>query len=218
MDKIRITTLFYFLIAYLNCFAQQKASTNILLNERKFETINRNIRLTVKEQAKVVVHLDAQPNNGVAWVKGLNFETGIIEFDVKGKDFLQESFIGIAIHGVNDSTYESVYFRPFNFQATDSNRKKHAVQYIALPKFDWSLLRDTYPGEYEHALFNFVDPNSWFHVKIIIDKNQIQAFVNSDAQACLSVKRLTRNQSGKVGFWVGNNSDGEFSNLTITTN
>lgn len=218
MNKIRITTLLFFLITCLNSFAQQKVSTPNLLNENKFQTINRNISLTTNKQGKVVIHLNAKPNDGVAWIKDLNFETGIIEFDAKGKDVLQESFVGIAFHDVNDSTYEVVYFRPFNFQAIDSNRKKHSVQYISLPKFDWSFLRDTYPDKYEHALLNSVDPNSWFHVKIIIDKNRIQAFINSDVQACLSVIPLTHNQSGKLGFWVGNNSDGDFSNLILTTN
>lgn len=63
-----------------------------------------------------------------------------------------------------------------------------------------------------------VDPNNWFHVKIIVDKHKIQAFVNSDAKACLSVEPLTGNSSGKIGFWVGNHSDGDFTNLVLKQN
>lgn len=68
----------------------------------------------------------------------------------------------IAFHGVNDTAYESVYFRPFNFQVEDTVRKKHAVQYISLPKFDWEYLRETYPDKYEHSLLKVVDPPNGF--------------------------------------------------------
>ncbi|HEX3008342.1 MAG TPA: hypothetical protein VHO90_12095, partial [Bacteroidales bacterium] len=155
---------------------------------------------------------------GVVWINDLNFSTGVIEFDVKGKDVLQESFVGIAFHGLNDSTYEGVYFRPFNFRATDPVRKKHSVQYISLPKFDWYYLREAYPNKYENTLTSNVDPNDWFHVKIIIDKDAVKALVNSDNQPCLSVQPLTHNKTGKVGFWVGNGSDGDFANLVVSNN
>ena len=213
MKKKLLTTPLYFGMFCMGCLAQQHIN---LSDANNFQTVNRHISVSANKQGKAVIHLDAKPGVGVAWIKDLNFRTGIIEFDVKGKDVLQESFVGIAFHGTNDSTYEGVYFRPFSFQAIDANRKKHAVQYISLPKFDWSYLRDTYPDKYEHTVLNAVNPDSWFHVKIIVGENKVQAFINSDA--CLSVIPLTHMQSGKIGFWVGNNSDGDFSNLMLTTN
>ena len=205
------------LFTFFNSSAQTKIITPDLSKDN-LQPVNRQVSLSTDKTVKTIVHLNANDGAGVVWIKGLNFETGVIEFDVKGKDVLQKSFVGIAFHAVNDSTYESVYFRPFNFQANDTIRKKHAVQYISLPKFDWEYLRETSPDKYEHSLLKFVDPNEWFHIKVVVDKNKIQAFVNADAKAWISVKPLTNNLSGKIGFWVGNNSEGDFSNLSIQNN
>ncbi len=57
------------------------------------------------------------PDAGIAWINDIRFSDGIIEFDVKGKNVLQQSFVGFAFHGSNDSTYDAVYFRPFNFKS-----------------------------------------------------------------------------------------------------
>ena len=219
MNKIIALVLLCFLMSFSSSsLAQQKIITADLSDKSKLQTVNRNATLSKDTQGKTIIHLDAKPGPGVVWITGLDFTTGTIEFDVKGKDVLQQSFVGIAFHGVNDSTYEGVYFRPFNFQAEDPVRKKHAIQYISLPKYDWPYLRETYPDKYEHALLSVVDPNNWFHVKISVENNIIKAFVNSETQECLSVGPLTHISSGKIGFWVGNNSDGDFSNLVIKHN
>jgi hypothetical protein len=65
----------------------------------------------------------------VVWIEGLAFATGTIELDVRGKDVQSQSFLGIAIGGADDSTYESVFLRPFNFRASDPLRRMHAIQY-----------------------------------------------------------------------------------------
>lgn len=212
MNKI---VLAFCLFILFSCLAQTKIITPDLSKKDNLQPVNRQVSLSTDKTVKTVVHLNANDGAGVTWIKGLNFKTGVIEFDVKGKDVLQESFAGIAFHGINDSTYECVYFRPFNFQVDDTVRKKHAVQYISLPKFDWEYLRETYPDKYEHSLLTFVDPNKWFHVKVVVDKSKIRAFVNTDVKPCLSVESLTHNVSGEVGFWVGNGSDGDFANLSI---
>jgi hypothetical protein len=215
MKKIIMILFCYSMGFSLNSFAQLKIIRPDLSKKINFQALNRQVTLSTDELGKTIVHLNANDGAGVVWINDLNFTTGIIEFDVKGKDVLQKSFVGIAFHGVNDSTYESIYFRPFNFQAADTVRKKHAVQYISLPNFDWPYLRETSPNKYEHDLVSFVDPDKWFHAKIVVDKNRLQAFLNSAAEACLSVEPLTHQLSGKIGFWVGNGSDGDFTNLTI---
>jgi len=217
MYKITAHTVTFLLFSCMCSTAQMKTIRPDLSKKANFQSISREASLSTDKTGNTIVHLNANDGPGVVWINGLNFSAGVIEFDVKGKDVLQESFVGIAFHGADDSTYESIYFRPFNFQAADTIRKKHAVQYISLPKFDWSYLRRTYPDKYEHSLLSFVDPNKWFHVKIVADKNKIQAFVNSDVKACLSVEPLTKNLSGKIGFWVGDGSEGDFTNLVIRT-
>ncbi|HXL58555.1 MAG TPA: hypothetical protein VN958_19970, partial [Chitinophagaceae bacterium] len=177
--------------------------------------VNREISVSATDHEKVIVHLNSRPNDGVEWINNVTFEKGVIEFDAKGKNILQQSFVGIAFHGLNDSTFDAVYFRPFNFQSPDPARKSHSVQYISLPQYDWSVLRQKYPGKYENALLNAIDPESWFHAKVVVGAGNITVYVNDDKTPSLIVKPLTDRRTGKIGFWVGNNSDGDFSSLEI---
>jgi hypothetical protein len=49
-------------------------------------------------------------DNGLVWINGSDFAEGTIELDIRGRDLMQRSFVGIAFHGKGD-TYESVYLR-----------------------------------------------------------------------------------------------------------
>ncbi|PWG81399.1 hypothetical protein [Pararcticibacter amylolyticus] len=186
------------------------------LKKNNLRAVNREIEILSDEHKGRVVRVNAANNPGVVWINDLHFKSGSIEFDVKGKDVLQESFVGVAFHGSNDSTYESVYCRPFNFNAKDSVRKAHAVQYIALPDYDWPYLRKNFPGKYEAPVNSFIDPNDWFHVKVEVSGKLIRVFINGDRIPLPEIPPLREQLDGKVGFWVGDGSDGAFSNLVIT--
>ncbi|HEV2479745.1 MAG TPA: hypothetical protein VGS79_08765 [Puia sp.] len=54
-----------------------------------------------------VAHMSEAPGDGIAWIKGQGFIEGTIELDIRGKDAFQQSFVGIAYHGVDDSTFEA---------------------------------------------------------------------------------------------------------------
>jgi hypothetical protein len=199
---------------YINS-AAQKTARPALGNIKNFKVANREIAVS-KQSEKDVVHLNAKAGDGIAWINNINFGKGIVEFDVKGKNVMQQSFVGIAFHGADDSTFDAVYFRPFNFQSPDAARKSHSVQYISMPKYDWSVLRQNYPDKYESALTGTIDPESWFHAKIVVEADKITVYVNNDTKPSLVVSPLTKRTTGDIGFWVGNNSDGDFANLTIT--
>lgn len=162
------------------------------------------------------VHLNKRNDGGIAWMIGKKFKYGIIEFDAKGKDDYQASFVGLAFHGVNDTIYECVYFRPFNFRATDPGRQGHAVQYVALPHFDWSTLRDKRPGEFEQPISPAPDPFSWFHVRITVASKNISVYVNGAKTASLNVEPLMQTDGEQIGYWVGNGSAGDWKNFRIT--
>ena len=215
MSRLKITLCLCGLMFFaFKTFGQQIIKP--VLAPDKLQAINRTIKISTDKQRPAIVQVNALPNSGVVWIKELQFKSGIIEFDVKGKDVFQESFVGIAFHGLNDSSYEAVYFRPFNFQSTDAIRRKHAVQYIALPQYDWPYLRETFPDKYEANLPVPVDPNDWFHVKILVEENTIRVFINKEENPALIVQSLQPGSAGKIGFWTGNGSDGEFANLVIT--
>ena len=201
------------LFSTITTFAQQhKASGNSVTE--KFKTFNRTVNV-VSEDGSTVIKLNEANGPGMAWIKGRQFTEGTIEFDVKGKDLLQRSFVGIAFHGVNDTTYEAVYFRPFNFKTTDAVRKLHAVQYIANPQFDWPKLRTDFPNQYEKPINPAPDPNQWFHVRLEVRRGVIKVFVNSSTSPALTVKQLVELRGKMIGYWAGSGSAGNWKNLTI---
>lgn len=179
-------------------------------SKEKLKAVNRKV--TVDKQSGAV-QLNEMDKVGIAWLIGKEFTTGTIEFDLKGKDELQGSFLGIAFHGMNDSSYEAVYFRPFNFRATDPLRKSHGVQYIASPKFDWPKLRSEFPNQYEQPVSSDIDPNQWFHVKIVVAADKIRVYANE--KTVLELKPLVKTKGKMIGYWAGDGSGGEWKNLKI---
>jgi hypothetical protein len=196
-------------------FAQsQKFDLAALSAENKLTIVNRNLETL---DASRSVRLDEQLGQGLVWIKDLTLSTGTIEIDLKGKDVLQRSFVGVAFHGRNDFTFEAIYFRPFNFHAKDSVRKIHAVQYISHPDFRWERLRKERNGEFEKGIDNAPDPNGWFHARIVITEKTVVVYVNQNKTPSLTVQRLSTENTGGIALWTGDGSGGEFANLSITT-
>ncbi|GAB2960742.1 hypothetical protein GCM10027048_30770 [Hymenobacter coalescens] len=162
------------------------------------------------------LRFDARPLDGIAWLSDVAFTAGTIEFDVRGKDVLQRSFVGVAFHALNDSAYETVYFRPFNFRHADARRRSHAVQYESEPEYPWERLRKEYPGQYEAALQPAPAPNEWFHVRLVVRPPLLEAYVGEAAAPALRVTQLRPPRGSRLGLFVGDNSDGDFANLRIT--
>jgi hypothetical protein len=187
-----------------------------LVKEKKVTTFNRDVAVSADAKYQNGIHLDAKENLGVAWLNDVHFANGVLEFDVKGKNVMQQSFVGIAFHAVNDKTMDAVYFRPFNFQSPDPDRKSHSVQYISLPSYDWPKLRADFPNKYESALKQAPQPDEWFHVRIVVESPKISVYVNNNPVPDLVVEKLSTVKEGNLGFWVGNASDGDFANLKIT--
>jgi hypothetical protein len=184
------------------------------LSAGKLRVVNR--QATTLPGKSGAVHLSERADVGIAWVDGTDFSEGTIEVDVRGKDVLQQSFLGVAFHGKNDTTYESVYVRPFNFRATDPTRHDHAVQYMTLPEFDWPRLRQEFPEEFENPVNSTLSPTDWVPLRITVRGPRVQIFVGLVANVTLEARKLGTLDRGLVGLWVGNNSDGDFANLRIT--
>lgn len=162
----------------------------------------------------IEVHLNAEQGDGLLWSNDLVFENGTIELDIKGKNERGKSFLGIAFHGLNDSTYDVIYFRPFNFE--DPTRNGHSVQYISHPEFPWYKLREEHPEKYENAVLPVPEPNGWFHATIIIKYPVVKVYVDNAKEPSLTINQLSSRKKGWIGFWVGNGSEGYFKNLEIS--
>jgi len=161
--------------------------------------------------------VEAAPVVGLVWLKDYDFGNGTIEVDLLGRSQpVQGSFVGVAFHVADAQTYEAVYFRPFNFRATDSTRHSHAVQYVSYPAFPWQKLRSEHPGQYEKALIPEPDGDQWFHVRVVVERPQVSVFVNDARTPALVVNELSDRAHGSVGLWVGDGSAGIFANLRVT--
>jgi hypothetical protein len=179
-----------------------------------FTLVNRSAK-PFADGARKGARLSEAPGEGVAFVPGLDFSNGTIECDLRGKDVSQQSFLGIAFHGANSTTYDAVYFRPFNFRASDPVSRRHAVQYHSNPDYGWQRLRTEHPDQYEKAVNPVPDPNGWFHMRLVVESPRISVFVDDAKEPSLTVNQLSQRTKGLLGLWVGNNSGGDFANLTI---
>jgi len=167
-----------------------------------------------QKDGKPAVEIDKEDFN-IIWLDGFEFTNGTIEFDAKGKsEPAQGSFIGVAFRVVDDVTYDSIYFRPFNFGASDKERKSHAVQYISHPEWPWYRLRKEKPGQFEQPIEPELDGNKWLHAKVVIEEQQLQVFVNDAKTPSLQVTELSDRSGGSVGLWCF--GYGVISNLQIS--
>ncbi len=159
-----------------------------VVEPQDFVVFNRSIS-SFSDGSRKGVRLDERPGDGVAYLRGVEFSNGTIECDIKGKDVQGQSFVGIAFHGVDSTTYDAIYFRPFNFKTPDPARHGHAVQYISHPTYPWQKLRAERP--------------------------EVSVFVGDAKEPSLVVNQLSDRTKGRVGLWVGNSSGGDFADLKI---
>jgi hypothetical protein len=185
-----------------------------LAEGKGLKVFNRSLS-SLNDGAKKGVRLSESPGDGVAYLEGVEFTNGAIEIDIRGKDVQQQSFVGVAFHGLDDKTYDAIYFRPFNFKAEDPARRLRAVQYIAHPTYTWQKLRSEQPGKYEQPVNPVPDPNGWFHARVVVASPKVSVFVNDAKEPSLVVNQLSDRKKGLVGLWVGNTSGGDFANFKI---
>jgi hypothetical protein len=182
--------------------------------ENGWTLVNRSATVET-EGGRVVATLVAQPGDGVAWLDGVAVDNGTIEVLLRGKNAPGRSFVGIAFRGLDEETFDAVYFRPFNFVADNEAGRSHMVQYISHPDNPWYRLRQQHTGVYENAIATPPDPDAFFRVRIVIAKPEVRVYVGDAAEPSLVVNELTDRTGGRIGLWTGENSDGSFAELVI---
>jgi hypothetical protein len=182
-------------------------------------TVHHATAEAVEAGSKPAVRLRAKGDSadgivGLALADGVEFTTGAIEVDLKGKDAKQRSFLGVAFNVSDPKTFEAVYFRPFNFKA-GGEYKGRAVQYIAWPEHTWEKLRKGRPGKFEGPVSPVPDPDRWFHARIEVGEKQVRVYVEGSKEPCLVVDRLAEGGKGRpVGLFV-DSADGLYAGLKI---
>jgi len=218
LNKYMLLTIVMMFISTVGFSQQRTVNYNLseLLSSGKLSATNRTAtQLSDKEPNGIKISSAA--GEGAVWLNGVKFSNGIIELDIKGKNVEQQSFVGVAFHGLEDTkTFDVIYLRPFNFKATDSVKRSHSVQYASHPDNPWQVLREKFNGKYENAVTPVPDPDNWFHIRIEVNYPVVKTFVNGGATPSLTVAKLNDRKNGILGLWVGNNSGGDFANLKIT--
>ncbi len=220
MAKRLISSLFFSVMIFcsLTVSAQNQITINLpkLFSDGKLTVLNRNAKL-LSDSSRNYIFLNEDYKEGLVWINGVSFSTGTIEIDLKGRDVYQHSFVGIAFHGINDSTFDAIYFRPFQFRTDDPVRRVRGIQYVSHPVLTWQFLRKESPGQFEKEVKPVPDPNNWFHASIRITESEVSVFVDYATEPCLKVSLLGKNKSGMIGLFAADRSDGSFSNLSIQT-
>jgi hypothetical protein len=187
------------------------------------QKISQGIGARIADKAKVrwdanVKGKSALFTAGAIWLDDVNFTEGVLECDILGKSAPRGSnFLGLAFHGANDTTFDCVYFRPFNFRAENPENAAHAVQYIAHPQWTWQKLRSEKTGQYEKPIAPPLDGDGWFRAKIVVEGRKVSVFVNDAAKPSLVVEKLNDRTGGKIAIWGGDaGNGGHFANLKIT--
>lgn len=185
-----------------------------VINGTGWKVFNRSVTL-IDHDGRPAVRFDDQSGTGGAIMENVNLGNGTIEFDARGKNIRQRSYLGVAFHGVGDQTYDAVYFRPFLFRADDPVGRQRAVQYVSMPAHPWRRLREEFPGKYETSVVPVPDPDGWFHVRLVIAWPKVSVFVNDAKEPCLAVDQLSDRKQGWIALWV-DVAGGDFANLKIT--
>lgn len=207
------TFILTFFLAGLNLplMAQQIRAYNLALLLKEDELVT-----TPAQETKIIDSAQKQgiSTKGIVWLKNINLANGTIDVDLKGKNVFLQSFLGVAFHASDTSTYDVVYFRPFRFRSTDTPTRKWSVQYMSLPGYDYVRLRKEHPLVYENAVNPVPDGDDWFHATIVIKDDWITVYVNHSAKPSLTFKKLNDHDSGMIGLWTSASS-GEFANLAV---
>jgi hypothetical protein len=207
MKKIALLWLLFLFIFSNLSFSQKVIEYNLADLHRSGQLIAKNRVITVEEDdSGEFIRLGKAMVGSSILLPADDFKRGKIEALVRGKDIFQGSFAGLAFHARNDSIFDLVYCRPFNFQTSDSLRKIHMIQYAYFPKLDWQVLRVKYNGIYEKGISNPPKADEWFKLTLEVDEKQVKAYINDSNTPTLVVEKLNQISNGKVGIF-GLNAD-----------
>jgi len=213
---LRLAIVTASMLSSISSFSQtQTFDLHKMAKDKSLEVYNRGPSL-INEPGHLGISLTKDLGEGIAWLKGIEFSNGIIEFDVRGENIKQHSFVGIAFHAKDNETFDAIYLRPFQFQEKEEPLKSRAIQYISLPDYTWQKLRENSPGKYEHSIEPAPDPNGWVRMRIVIKDSTVTTYINGSTTPSLVVQKVTMLKSGAIGFYVADTSGGDFANVSIT--
>ena len=138
----------------------------------------------------------------VATIKGLNFTTGVIDYDVMLPEVME--FSGPVFHQPDENSGEYIYFRPH------MNGKPDAIQYtpIVNGSLNWQIF--TGAGFEAQATFPL---NRWMHVRV--DVYPTSALVSLDGKPALTIPELKNGPLGGALSFAGLAGGTYYSNIKV---
>lgn len=207
MKKLAILCLMTIIISPNILFGQKVIKYNFADLFRNGQMISKDRVISIeKDEFGEFIRLGKAMVGSAVLLPTDDFKQGKIEAIIRGKDIFQGSFAGLAFHAQNDSIFDLVYCRPFNFQTSDTLRRVHMVQYAYFPKLDWQVLRVKFNGIYEKGIANPPKADEWFKITLVIDEKQVKAYINDSETPTLVVGKLNNISDGKIGIF-GLNAD-----------
>ena len=180
---------------------------------RRLRVVNRQVTRIPDRNG---VQLSPASGNGVAWVEGTDFRSGTIEVDIRGREELQQTYVGVAFHRQDDDTYEAVYLRPFNFRAAESDaeaarRPVHLAAGVRLAEAARKV-----PGGIREPCRCRARANRLGQAPC--GRRRQQSADPRGPGLCGDARspETRRARRRPVGLWVGNVSGGAFANLVVT--
>ena len=143
---------------------------------------------------------------GTMTLKDAEFLNGTIEFDIQLKE--EPAFPGIYFRSnLETGDAEQFYVRPHQTGNPDANQAAAATKNIT----PWQLYfgpKYSFPYDY-----NFDD---WTHVKILVNGDNAQVFLDNSDQPHLSWKLFHKAESGKIILRGGNSSGFHIANIKVS--
>ena len=213
------------LIAMLGATASASAQEYALTTTAGLTPLGARVKVATLAGRQAVELAPATRDTGqvdaMAMVDGSALADGTIEVWVTGhvapdtRDTSSRGFVGLVFRSADDGNrFESIYLRMTNGRAEQQLRRNHAVQYESYPEYPWFRLRKENPGQYE--TYVDIQPDVWAKLRIVVSGRHATLYVNDAPQPTLVVNDLKGPMTrGRVGLWVGPESVGYFSHLTI---
>jgi hypothetical protein len=157
---------------------------------------------------RVAEFLGRQAFMGVATLKDVEFENGVIEFDFAVATDRARSYPGVVFRSRPDGSWERFYIRPHR-----SALYADVVQYVAA--FNGVDSWQFYNGPGATALA-VIPVSQWVHVKVEVSGSQARLFLGGAAEPALIVPRL-KHGARRGGLGVMGPADGTayFSNFSV---
>lgn len=146
---------------------------------------------------------------GMATLKDIEFENGIIEMDIAVTG--ERSYPGVVFRMSSQNEYERIYLRP-HLPKTFQNVIQYEGTFKGLDS--WQLYYG--PGKTTNAS---LPVNQWFHVKIEVLNDQALLYLNDSTEPILFVEELAHGKSkGTIGVWGPKDGSAYFSNFSFEVN